>query len=204
MDDHAFPRGVLAASLALSIGIASAACSDNPQPKDPGAATRTESSPSAASSPAADPRVQEAIDAYEAFLDAASRAEQSPVGVKGPRPPGADFTRYSWDPLRSESAGYIATLADRGIAWRGTPPGSRVTLVSADLDGDTHPVVVLKNCPTLGEDWHAINVETGKRMPAATPSGPQPPYEVTVKVIHYQGRWGAQTSNIDRSRTCTA
>lgn len=191
------PR-LLSVTIGALLVICGAACSDDPQPRDPGTSRPTV----ATTTPSIDPRAQAAVDAYEAFWEAGSHAEQRPVRLTDPRPAGTDFTRYSWDPLRAEYATYVASLAEEGMALRGTPPQARVRVASVDLDASPYPTVVLKNCPTPAPDWHEVFVESGKRVPGEVDSSIPPPYELTVKVILHEGRWGAQSSTADRSRTC--
>lgn len=193
------PSRLIPVTIGALLVISGAACSDDSQPRDPGTSRPTV----ATTTPSIDSRAQAAVDAYEAFWEAGSHAEQRPVRLTDPRPPGADFTRYSWDPLRSEYATTIASLAEQGVAFRGIPPEARVKIESFDLDAQPHPTVVLKNCPTPAPGWHVVIVKSGEPVPETKPSVP-PPYELTVKVIFYKGRWGAQSSTTDRSRTCSA
>jgi hypothetical protein len=203
MGDHAVRRGVLLLLLLLLLaavaGPTVVACSDNPQPQDPG--TSSPGSGSLSASPTIDPRAQEAVDAYEAFWAAAIEAERHPVQVNQPLPGPADFTRHSWDPLRSDYRGYIGGLALQGVAFEGTPPEPRVRVESIDLQAKPYPTVVLKDCQTPAPNWRSYVVETGDEVPDATQS-PPPPFEITVTVIFYKERWGPQKSSTDTSRTC--
>ncbi len=159
------------------------------------------SSPRPPSSPI-DPRAQPAVDAYLA-LDAASWvATTKPVNLGQSLSPDADYTKYSFDPIRAQFAAYVANLAQQKQAFRGQPPQPRVSVKSMALDAAPYPTVRLFNCPTLAPTWQLYEVTTGKQVPLIPPKVPGP-HRVTAEVIFYQGHWGVRTVSTDLATTCS-
>lgn len=187
-------------AMAAVVSVAMPGCSDRdvPRTENPGASVTAE----AGSTSAIDPQARPAVGAYESFWKASAAALRAPVAFNAKLPPDADFTRYSWDPARTTYRGYVAGLAEDGVAFRGTPPEPRLRVESVDLEAKPYPVVTLKDCQTPAPDWQSYVVRTGERAPEATQS-PPPPYEITAKMIFYQNRWGLQDTSTDTSRTCT-
>jgi hypothetical protein len=187
-------------TLALLLIAATVTACDSAQPTDaPSASSSTRAEPATTIDPQAEP----AIAAYNAFAKAAQNAERAPRPLGSDYPSAADFTRYSFDPLRSEFLGYVASLAEQDIQFRGAPPTSNVTVTSVDLRGKPYPTVTLSDCPTGTENWQAYD-SAGKQLPVASPSSAPPPYLITAKVIFYKERWGVQSTTADTSRTCVA
>jgi hypothetical protein len=162
-----------------------------------------ETTASTSSTPPVDPKITAAVNAYLAFWRATNIAQEHPPKLGAPWPNGGDFTEYSFDPIKSQFAGYITTLNRQGQAWRGTAPSARVHVQASDLTASPYPTVMVANCPTNEPSWRQIDVATGK--PASTaPGAVPPPYLVTAEMIFYKGHWGADKVTPDTSRTCTA
>lgn len=149
-----------------------------------------------------DPGAQPAIEAFLKLRQASFNANRRPLPSDAKYPPEADFTRYSWDPLRTELISQFADAQRLGIVFRGTPPTPRVTAARVDLEADPYPTVVLTNCDTPAPSWQAFDRTSGQPLPTASASAPSP-YLTTVTLILYQGRWGAKSIEADTSRTCT-
>ena len=152
--------------------------------------------------PTIDPRAQPAVDAYEAFWSAASRALQAPKAAGSEYPPSADFARYSFDPVRGQYEAYLAGLAAQRVQFRGTPPRPRVAVTSVDQAAKPYPKVVLTDCQEQ-TDWNQYVTGTDRKVPVASASV-APPYLITGTMIYYQGRWGLQSTTTATDRTCTA
>lgn len=149
-----------------------------------------------------DPAAQPAVDAYEAFNEAANNAQRHPFGPDDKPPAGADFRKYSWDPFRGQYTAYIWGLANDGGEFRGAPPTLHVTVKAIRLNAKDWPTVILSDCQTEDGKWRYHNAKTGKVQPEATQKV-SPPYRSTVTMILYKKRWGVQKVALDSSRTCT-
>jgi hypothetical protein len=126
-----------------------------------------------------------------------------PPAVGQNYPSSADFTKYSFDPLKSQMSGYVAGLAQQGVAFKGTPPRPRVTVTAINLAAKPYPTVLLSSCPTPESTWVEYVVVTGKVVPFASAKVP-PPYRVAVEMIYSDGHWGVARTTPDTSATCTA
>jgi hypothetical protein len=156
------------------------------------------------SSPAAgDPQAEPAVAAYLRFLGAVSAAEMRPPALGHSYGVGEDFSKYSFDPLLSEMAVYVAGLSREGQAFEGTPSRPRVTVVAVNMLAKPYPVVLLSSCPTSEPTWTEYVIASGKVVPFA-PAKALPPYRVAVKMIYSGGHWGVQMTTPDVSTTCTA
>lgn len=186
------------------IGAASlmTACSGGPQPREDSLATQPSATVTATGS-ATRAQAALAVEAYQAFWRAAINAQRHPVAAGDAYPQEADFARFSFDPVRATYTGFIAGLATQGVQFRGTPPTPRVSVISVEPAATPYPVVTLRDCQTPAPDWNEYVVATGKQVPKAS-AAVQPPYEITAKVIFYEGHWGVQATTTDTSRTCTA
>lgn len=153
------------------------------------------------STPAEGPRVKPAIAAYVKFTQAAHKAQEHPPPPGKPYPPGGDFAKYSFDPVRGQEAGYVLTLARDGVAWRGTAPRPRVKVKTSDLGATPYPTVTVTDCPTAPPDWTAFHVKSNKPIPTR-PSGAPLPHVITAKVIYHEGRWGVMKTTADTKHTC--
>jgi hypothetical protein len=202
-------RAVIAACVSVL-----AACSGAPQPHDtlpPTAASSATSSGSESVSPgsdpstdaSSDPQAAAAVGAYIAFWDAANEASRHPLPVTSTYPASADFTRYSFDPIRAQYVAYLGSLAQQGVRFSGTPPVPRVEVSRVSASATPYPTVSLTDCQASDTDWHAVVTETGRRVPDV-PTTVAAPYLITAKLIYFQGHWGLQSTSTDTSRTCTA
>lgn len=189
----------ITAALVATLTIAATSCSDPDQPTDQGPSTSA--AVPASPSPTIDPLAQPALDAYRAFNETTNNASREPLSLGSKYPRRADFTRYSFDPLRGEFETYLAGLAQQRISYRGEPPVSNLTVISINPQANPYPLVVLTDCQ-IGSDW-GIYREDGTPVPDASAPVP-PPYLVTAKVIFYKGKWGVQSTEADTSRTCSA
>jgi hypothetical protein len=156
----------------------------------------------ASASPVIDPRAKPAVDAYTAFNTASNNASRDPLPFGSAYPETADYTRYSFDPIRAQTGAYLAGLAQQQVTFRGTtPPVPRVQVTSVALDAKPYPAVTLTDCQLLAPDWDEYD-QAGHRVPDA-PASAAPPYLITAKMIFYKSHWGLQSTTADTSRTCT-
>jgi hypothetical protein len=193
-------RAFAAALMLVSV----AACSDSgvkPQPGETSTVTPA-TTPAASPTPTIPPEAQEAVDSYKAFIDASNEAKRHPVADGDAWPSGADFTKYSFDPIKTQYEAYIWGLESQGVEFRGTPATPHIAVTRVDLRAKPWPTVTLKDCPTGGH-FDEYSIKTNKKIPDANGDIP-PPYLITAKVIHYKNHWGVQSTSVDKSRTCTA
>lgn len=97
-----------------------------------------------------------------------------------------------------------ALKADPGVAYRGTPPTRRVSVVSSKLKGSL-PKVVLSDCPmfSTSDPWTAYNIKTGKAVPRK-PVKVAPPYMSTVTMFQpNRKQWIIANFVTDFTKTCT-
>jgi hypothetical protein len=180
------------------------ACSGGSVDAEPGfpATSSATGAPLPSSTPTISAEAVPAVQAYEAFNDAARNAARHPYGKGDVKPAGADFTRYTWDPFRGEYTSYIWGLAEQGLEYRGTPPTPHITVTSVELKAKPWPTVTLSDCQTNSSNWNLYNAKTGAVQPRASQKV-RPPYRSTVTMIRYKKQWGVQKITLDSSRTCT-
>jgi hypothetical protein len=162
------------------------------------------SSPTSSPTPTIDPKVQPAVDAYLAYITASNNALREPRALGQDFAPGADYTKYSFDPERSDFSAFIHQLSSQGLKMAGDPGRPRPKVRSIDLAAKPSPLVVLTDCPIPAAKWDAHDVKTGKNMAVPPPAGTvPPPYRTTVQVINYQSHWGVSKITTDSGQTCS-
>ena len=199
-------RNLIVAGLAVTT-LATAACGAGSVPVKSVAPVSIPAASSATSSPtpAIDPKAQSAVTAYLNFVTALADASRNPRKLGQSFLPAADFTRFSFDPVRGQANASIVSLSEQGQLFKGDPGRPRVSVEAIEPDAKPYPTVVLKDCPTPTPTWRMYDARTGKQLTMTLPPGTQPtPYLSTVEVIYYQGRWGVSKIAADTSRTCTA
>jgi len=167
-------------------------------------ATSATSSPTSSPTRTIDPKAQPAVDAYLAYIAASNNALRKPRALGQDIPLSADYTKYSFDPERSELSVVIHQLWSQGLRMEGDPGQPRPKVRSMDLVAKPFPIVVLTDCPTPAVKWDAHDVKTGKNAAVPPPSGTvPPPYRTTVQVINYKNHWGVAKITTDSGRTCS-
>jgi len=199
---------LMAAAAAATVTVLSTtACGGGEGVLKPTASTSSPmtSAPTSSPTPTIDPKAQPAVTAYLDFVAAVSEALKNPRKLGQNFTPAADFTKFSFDPVRGQSNDFIVSLSEGGQLFKGDPGRPRVSVDAIEPDAKPYPKVVLKDCPTPTPTWQIYDAKTGKDMTRPLPPGTQPtPYLSTVEVIYYQGRWGVWKIDADTSRTCTA
>jgi len=199
---------LMAAAAAVTVTVLSTtACGGGEGVLKPTASTSSPmtSAPTSSPTPTIDPKAQPAVTAYLDFVAAVSEALKNPRKLGQNFTPAADFTKFSFDPVRGQSNDFIVSLSEGGQLFKGDPGRPRVSVDAIEPDAKPYPKVVLKDCPTPTPTWQIYDAKTGKDMTRPLPPGTQPtPYLSTVEVIYYQGRWGVWKIDADTSRTCTA
>jgi hypothetical protein len=198
----------LIASAAMVAALATAGCGGANVAVKPFATltstTSASSSPTSNSTPTIDPKAEPAIDAYLAYISASNNAMRKPRALGQDFAPGADYTKFSFDPEQSDFSNYIRQLSSEGLKMAGDPGRPRPTVRLADLAAKPYPLVVLTDCPTVALKWDAYEVKTGRNVTVPRPTGTAPPpYRTTVQVINYQSHWGVSKITTDSSRTCS-
>jgi hypothetical protein len=138
-----------------------------------------------------------AVSAYRAYSTAVFAAERSP----GDATVRDRLSKVSFDPARGKQLGYLVSLASQGVAWRGSPPSPRVSVLSVGLDAKPWPRVVVSDCPSPSPSWREYVVKTGAAVPTVA-SKVAPPFKISAELILYQDHWGVQSTTVDRSQTC--
>ena len=199
---------LMAAAAAATVTVLSTtACGGGEGVLKPTASTSSPmtSAPTSSPTPTIDPKAQPAVTAYLDFVAAVSEALKNPRKLGQNFTPAADFTKFSFDPVRGQSNDFIVSLSEGGQLFKGDPGRPRVSVDAIEPDAKPYPKVVLKDCPTPTPTWQIYDAKTGKDMTRPLPPGTQPtPYLSTVEVIYYQGRWGVWKIDADTSRTCTS
>lgn len=200
-------RNLIAVALTLAVS-ATAACGGDEAAVNPTATksstTAASASPSGSQTPTIDPKAQPAVEAYMNFVAARAEALKKPRKLGQNYLPAADFTKFSFDPVRGQANASIVSLGEQGQLFKGDPGRPRVEVAAVEPDAKPYPKVVLKDCPTPTPTWRIYDAKTGKDMTRPLPPGIQPtPYLSTVEVIYYQGRWGVSKIDADTSRTCS-
>ena len=167
-------------------------------------ATSATSVPTSSPTSTIDPKAQPAVDAYLAYMTAANNALRQPRALGQDFAPSADYTKYSFDPERSEFSAFVHQLSSQGLNMAGDPGRPRPKVRSTDLAAKPFAIVVLTDCPTPPVKWDAHDVKTGKSAAVPPPPGTvPPPYRTTVQVINYENHWGVARITTDSSRTCS-
>ena len=200
-------RNLIAAAFTLTV-LAVTGCGSGHGAAVKPAATSTlspmTSSPTSSPTLTVDPKAQPAVDSYLAYMNASNNALRNPRALGHDFAAGADYTKYSFEPERSQFSAFINQLWSQGLKMVGDPGRPRPMVQSIDLAAKPSPLVVLTDCPTPAVEWDAHDVKTGKNMAVPPPTGTvPPPYRTTVRVISYQGRWGVSKITTDSSRTCS-
>lgn len=215
-------RSAAAATLLAAGAILLTACSGAPRTTDPTKSTSVASTPRSSSSvttsttppnsvtpttskpntssPGPDPRGQAATAAYLAFVAASHAAEQHPAKLSLEQA----LSRYAVDPALATEGEHIFGYRQAGIAWRGTPPTSRVN-VKAISTMESRTAATLSDCPTVSATWEPYFIKTNKRVPVTYPPGSaKPPHATTATVIYYKHHWMVQKMTTDVKHTCSA
>jgi len=200
-------RNLVAAVITLTV-LATAACGGGDVAVKPAAttspATSATSSAPSSPTPTINPKAQPAVGAYLAYIAATNNALRKPRALGQDFAPNADYTKYSFDPERSEFSSFIHQLSTQGLNMAGDPGRPRPKVRSIDLVAKPFPIVVLTDCPTPAVKWDAHDVKTGKSAAVPPPAGTvPPPYRTTVQVINYKNHWGVARITTDSSRTCS-
>jgi hypothetical protein len=151
----------------------------------------------------ADSRTLAAVHTYEAFNRTIAEARRHPVAVgRQALPYEADFTRYSFDPVRAEYESAIAELSDKKWRYRGTEPKSDIKVTSIDPETSEGPTVTLSDClRTVKPGWVVYDVLTD--TPVKDKAVLTPPVQaLSITVVFTRLRWGVQTVTKDTKRKC--
>jgi hypothetical protein len=150
-----------------------------------------------------DLRAQPAVIAHERFNRATTKSERHPAAHRQKCSSEADFTKTSFDPIKTAFTGYIWSLHDQGVEYQGNSrhrtcfheihsPESQ-----AAADGTAHGL-------SDGRQLGFVRVQNSEAGSSAESTRTPPPYLNTAKMIYYEGHWGVYTTTADKSRTCTA
>lgn len=201
-------RNLIAAAFTLTV-LATAACGGDEVAVKPiatkTATTAVTSAPTSSPTPTIDPKAQPAVEAYLAYMTAANNALRKPRALGQEFAPGADYSKYAFDPARGSLSSIIQLLSSQGLMMTGDPGKPRIQLQSLEIGARPYPQVTLSDCPTPPVQWHPTDTKTGKDASAPVPSGvAAAPHKMTIQVIYYQGHWGVYKTTTDLSRTCSA
>jgi hypothetical protein len=201
-------RNLITAAVTLTV-LATAACGGGDAVVKPTAAKSTSSpmttSPTSSPTPTIDPKAQPAVKAYLAYMTASNNALRKPRALGQEFAPGADYSKYAFDPARGSLNSIIQLLSSQGLMMTGDPGKPRIQLQSLEIGAKPYPQVTLSDCPTPPVQWHPTDTKSGKDASAPPPSGvAAPPHKMTIQVIYHQSHWGVYKTTTDLSRTCSA
>jgi len=138
-------RNLIAAAFTVAI-LATAACGGGDAAVRPTAlrSPTTSATSSLTSSPTTriDPEAQPAVDAYLAFVAASNNALRKPRRLGETLAPGADYSKYSFDPAKSSLSAVILQLSTQGLKMTGDPGKPRTQVQSLELEAKPYPLVV--------------------------------------------------------------
>ncbi len=146
--------------------------------------------------------MQKAIDAYEAFDRASNKALENPVEKGESLTQEADFRKWSFDPVESETIVFLHVLASYDAEFRGSEPQSHVKVDEVSLNGSPYPLVKLIDCHVPQGLFVPYNRETGKRLKLAGAQDLEEPYRSDIEVINVKGRWGVRSAVAQHEGTC--
>jgi hypothetical protein len=130
-------RNLITAAVTATV-LATAACGGDDAVVKPTAAKSTSSpmttSPTSSPTATIDPKAQPAVDAYMKFVAARAEALKSPRKLGQNYVPAADFTKFSFDPVRGQADASIVSLGEQGQLFKGDPGRPRVNVVAIESD----------------------------------------------------------------------
>jgi len=146
--------------------------------------------------PTVTPPAQDAVNAYIAFYNAMTAADQDPAHADV-----AKIDSYLTGKALALTRDVIANQKKSGIAYRGTPPNPRVkveTIFSSTF-------MFLTSCPleSVTDPFVQYYVATGKPVPVTKPAVP-PPYKLKLSMEKIGAAWKLADLLVDTSKTCKA
>jgi hypothetical protein len=146
--------------------------------------------------PTVTPPAQDAVNAYIAFYNAMTAADQDPAHANV-----AKIDSYLTGKARTLFDGVLANQKKSGTAYRGTPPIPRVkveTIFSSTF-------MFLTSCPleSATDPFVEFDLSTGKPVPVTKPTIP-PPYQLKLSMQKVNGGWKLADLLVDSRKTCKA
>jgi hypothetical protein len=142
----------------------------------------------------------DAVNAYVSYVQAADNAERHPPRLGDLIDPAADYTRYSFNPVRGQEAEFISYLVTNHQALRGTAPVPHPAVVSVRRRGEPYLTVTLTDCLHTPADWQRYDLRTGATVP--DPNATVTTQRTKIEVVYLQGRWGVRTIDPVPGRPC--
>lgn len=139
-----------------------------------------------------------AVVAFQNYTTAVAKAWADPKKADT-----AAIQKYSNGQAALAQVNALAQARDQGVAYRGTRPTSRLTVVSKDLKGSV-PKVVLRDCALddPSDPYELYIVKTGQPVVQPIPKI-KPPYAKTITVLRISGRWLVAALQTNSSETCS-
>lgn len=195
---------LVAVSIAGCGGSATQAQSLSPTtPTSTAGRTTVPSTPSTSPAPSqTDPKSTDgkaAATAYSAFAAAARNAERRPTDLARRKALAA----HAIEPALTSEAGSLVSYAANDIAWSGTAPTPRISVIAVAPSAEPYPTVTVRDCPTPAPSWKPYNIKTHKVIPVTFPgSTAPPPHAVTATVVYYRAHWMVQRTVTQVKKTC--
>lgn len=126
---------------------------------------------------------------------ASNKALENPVEKGESLTQEADFRKWSFDPVESETIVFLHVLASYDAEFRGSEPQSHVKVDEVSLNGSPYPLVKLIDCHVPQGLFVPYNRETGKRLKLAGAQDLEEPYRSDIEVINVKGRWGVRSAS---------
>jgi hypothetical protein len=190
---------LVVATLGSLVAVAGCSSSSPPPSSSQRPASPSASSSSTSAAPTWSPpdygSVTPAVQTYLAFMSAWNSV------LTSTKPSTVGVDKYLTG--QAKSVFDQAAISDPTQAYRGTPPTSRVLVVTSKLTG-TLPQATLSDCPLASptNPFVVYDVKTGNAV-ATTPPNVAAPYESTVKLFEVNNHWLITSYTTDFTKTCT-
>jgi hypothetical protein len=158
----------------------------------------TSARPSTSPAGQEDAQARAAIAAYMAFRSASYGSERTPTD----RTLDAALAATAVRPALAIELGTVLDYQKNGIAFRGTPPSSRPTVLTAQLDASPDPTITVADCPIVSPSWMPYLIQTGQPIEIQYTGTAKPPYQATATVVRQQSAWVVQSVTTRMDATC--
>jgi hypothetical protein len=149
------------------------------------------STPAPQPTPSVQPAAQGAVNVYIAIGNVLLRWDVDPTNAD-PK----ELAPYVTSKVLSEFVASFKNMARHGLAYRGTPDKSHLTIITADSS-----TVTFVDCqtPSRMDPYTQYHIKTGKAVPSRVPPGLHPR---AITMLHHGKEWRLSSDIPDLGRTC--